>query len=103
MHLRITGPITFVAGLCLIANGAYLGLGWIDRIGDAGDMMRHGTPIYIMIVFGILGTTAGFALWHTLGPALGVKQLTIQDAKQLATTSLIILAIGFLITAVATH
>lgn len=95
--LRIAGPITFVAGLCLIANGAYLGLGWIDRVGDAGDMMRLGTPIYLMISFGVLSTAAGFAMWHTLGPALGLTRVTMKDARHLATASLIVIAIGFVI------
>jgi len=95
--LRSAGPITFVAGLCLIANGAYLGLGWIDRIGDAGDMLRLGTPVYLMITFGVLSTAGGLAMWHTLGPALGLKQLTPQDARHLAAASLLVIAIGFVI------
>ena len=93
--LRIADPITFVAGLCLIANGAYLGLGWIDRIGDAGDMMRLGTPVFAMIVFGALSTAGGFAIWHTLGSVLGLNRLTAQDARHLTTASLIVVAIGF--------
>ena len=34
----------FFAGFCLIANGAYIGVGSFARIGDAGDMLRHGSP-----------------------------------------------------------
>ena len=34
----------FFAGFCLIANGAYIGIGSFDRIGDAGDLLRHGSP-----------------------------------------------------------
>lgn len=44
---RILG---FFAGFCLIANGAYIGAGWIDRVGDAGDLLRHGSPKYALIL-----------------------------------------------------
>lgn len=64
----------FFAGFCLIANGAYIGIGWIDQVGDAGDLLRHGTPIWAMIVFGCIGIAAGLWLWHGLGAAFGLKR-----------------------------
>lgn len=61
------------AGFCLIANGCYIGFGVFDRAGDAGDMLRLGTPAWIMIAFGILATVLGFWLWHraSFRPGLG--------------------------------
>src|SRR4051812_19626552 len=32
----------FFAGFCLIANGAYLGVGSFGRVGDAKDLLNHG-------------------------------------------------------------
>ncbi|MFZ5833635.1 MAG: hypothetical protein ACOY3P_26400, partial [Planctomycetota bacterium] len=34
--------LRFFAGFCLVANGAYIGGGSFDRIGDCGEMLRHG-------------------------------------------------------------
>ena len=55
------------AGFCLVANGAYLGVGWVDRAGDAGDLRAHGTPVWVMIAFGVSAVGAGLFLWHLLG------------------------------------
>jgi len=55
------------AGFCLIANGAYLGVGWVDRVGDAGDLLRYGVPIWALAAYGIIATGAGLLLWHLLG------------------------------------
>ena len=59
----------FFAGFCLIANGAYIALGSIDRIGDCGVMLKHGTPLWSMYAFGIVTIPAGFWIWHQLGAA----------------------------------
>ena len=57
----------FFAGFCLIINGVYLGVGWIDSAGDAGDLLRHGTPRAVLIAFGTIAFTAGLYVWHRLG------------------------------------
>jgi hypothetical protein len=49
----------FFVGFCLICNGAYLGLGWIDRVGDAGELLRLGSPRWTLITFGTIATVAG--------------------------------------------
>lgn len=56
------------AGFCLIANGLYIGVGSIEGIGDAGDMLRHGSPRWLLIAFGVAAASAGLWLWHSLGP-----------------------------------
>lgn len=92
--------LTFFAGFCLLANGAYLGLGWIDRVGDAGDMMRLGTPLALMIGFGVLCGVAGLILWHRLGPSLGLKRITTPAAVRLQIAEVLTLASGFILAAV---
>jgi hypothetical protein len=62
----------FFAGFCMIANGAYIGAGSFQRVGDAGDMLRHGTPIWCLWLFGLLMCPAGVALWNGLGPEFGL-------------------------------
>jgi len=64
----------FFAGFCLIANGAYLGFGSFGNIGDAGVMIRHGSPIGLLWLFGIVTVPLGFLLWHRLGPSFGLGE-----------------------------
>lgn len=59
------------AGFCLIANGAYISVGSFDRVGDCGEMLRTGTPLWGMLVFGAVTIVWGMSLWHSLG---SVKQ-----------------------------
>ena len=56
--------VRFFTGLCLVANGAYLGLGWTMPAGDAADLVRLGTPVWVLITFGAIATTMGLYLWH---------------------------------------
>jgi hypothetical protein len=57
----------FFAGFCLVANGAYVGTGWTLRAGDGADMLRHGTPPWVMCGFGFVAVSAGLFLWHRIG------------------------------------
>jgi hypothetical protein len=57
----------FVAGFCLIANGAYISIGSFDRIGDCGEMLQTGTPLWVMLTFGGVTIPLGLYLWHGLG------------------------------------
>jgi hypothetical protein len=66
----------FFAGFCLITNGAYIGAGSLMGAGDAGDLLRHGSPQWLLIVFGLSVFALGLRLWHGLGRhfGLGVSQ-----------------------------
>src|SRR5437868_4041961 len=44
--------LRFFAGFCLIANGLYIGLGSFGRIGDCGEMLRHGSAPWQLWLFG---------------------------------------------------
>jgi hypothetical protein len=66
-NVRGAWAIKFFAGFCLLANGAYIGLGWIDRIGDAGDLLFHGAPLWTLWCFGAASAAAGLAVWHGMG------------------------------------
>ena len=65
--------VRFFAGFCLIANGAYLGIGSFNRIGDAGDLLRLGSPNWLLWLFGVTTVPAGFWLWHGMGPRLWTR------------------------------
>ncbi|MGE0481660.1 MAG: hypothetical protein AB7Q17_14435 [Phycisphaerae bacterium] len=52
------------AGFCWVANGAYLGVGAIDGIGDAGDLVRAGAPRATVMALGFAGLAVGLWWWH---------------------------------------
>lgn len=64
--------LRFFAGFCLVANGLYLGLGSFGGIGDAGDLVRHGAPMWTLWLFGVVTVPIGLGLWHGLGPRFGL-------------------------------
>jgi hypothetical protein len=62
----------FFGGFCCLANGLYLAAGSWQRVGDAGDLIRHGASVWQLLVFGGLSVGYGMWLWHGLGPRLGL-------------------------------
>ena len=65
----------FFAGFCLVANGIYLGVvSFIPNAADPGDMMREGTPQWLLILFGIVAFPLGLFLWNGLGIHFGLAQ-----------------------------
>ena len=64
--------VQFFAGFCLIANGAYIGIGTFGKIGDAGEMLRHGSPMWPLWLFGAVCFPLGLYLWNRLGPNFGL-------------------------------
>jgi hypothetical protein len=72
LRLRIAFVLRFFAGFCLLANGLYLGVGWIDRIGDCGYLLRHGAQPWQMLLFGAATAPAGLWLWQNQGVHFGL-------------------------------
>ncbi len=68
---RVAFMARFFASFCLVANGAYIGVGSFDGIGDCGEMLRHGSPIWMLWLFGAAAVAAGFAAWHGLAAPYG--------------------------------
>jgi hypothetical protein len=61
---RPRNPARVFAGFCMIANGAYLGLGPWMTAGDGHDLIRHGAPRWTLMLFGAIATAGGLYLWH---------------------------------------
>ena len=82
--VRLPGAfvLRFFAGFCLVANGAYLGAGSFGGVGDCGVMLRHGSPIWLLWLFGVVAVPAGFGLWHGQGRnfGLGPARETVRPA-----------------------
>lgn len=70
-RLPLTWLARFFAGFCCLANGLYIGVGSFDGVGDAGDMLRLGSPIWTLWLFGLIVAPAGLALWNGLGSKFG--------------------------------
>jgi hypothetical protein len=64
--------LRFFAGFCLLSNGLYIGVGSFDRVGDCGEMLRHGSEIWHLWLFGALTAPVGLWLWHGQGPRFGL-------------------------------
>jgi hypothetical protein len=72
MQIPLAWLARFFAGCCLLANGLYLGVGSFGAIGDAGDIVRHGSPLWSLGLFGLATVPAGLWLWNGLGPKFGL-------------------------------
>jgi hypothetical protein len=62
----------FFAGFCLVANGAYLAFGSLGAVGDAGDMLRYKSPVWLLWLFGAVTIPSGLWLWNGLGQHFGL-------------------------------
>ncbi len=72
--MRLPGAfvLRFFAGFCLLANGLYIGIGSFDRVGDCGVMLRHGSKLWQLWLFGAATAPIGLWLWHRQGPNFGL-------------------------------
>jgi hypothetical protein len=69
---RFTFLLRFFAGFCLLANGLYIGTGSFCRVGDGGDMLRHGSQRWQLWLFGAVTAPSGLWLWHGQGRHFGL-------------------------------
>jgi hypothetical protein len=79
----------FFAGMCLIANGMYIGVGGLlgnpNGADDAHELLRYGAPAWHLGLFGLVATSAGLVIWHRLGRRLGFSAAVQQaDRKSMA-------------------
>jgi Peptidase M50B-like len=81
----------FFAGFCLIANGVYIGVGSFEGIGDAGDLLRHGSRIWLLWAFGGVTIPPGLFCWHNQGRHFGMGQADGKVSRGAALTCLALL------------
>jgi hypothetical protein len=78
----------FFAGFCLIANGVYIGAGWLLADGaDPWVMRQKGSAVWLLVLFGLLATPLGFFLWHRQGPHFGLGEANGNVNPRAALTS----------------
>jgi hypothetical protein len=101
--LRSEFLLRFFAGFCLIANGAYLASAAVMPAGDTADLLRHGTPLWAIVVPGMAAFIAGLAMWNRLGSHFGFGGQSVDRAAILVSSMvLILLVVGMLIWSAAT-
>ncbi|MBC7856499.1 MAG: M50 family metallopeptidase [Pirellulaceae bacterium] len=88
--------LRFLAGFCLVANGLYIGLGSFGRIGDCGEMLRNGSPLWHLWLFGLITIPIGVWLWHGQGGEFGLGKSPKMVSPPIAYTTL-----GIVLTTVA--
>jgi hypothetical protein len=93
--------LRFLAGFCLLANGLYIGVGSFGRVGDCGEMLRHGSELWQMWLFGAATAPVGLWLWDRQGPHFGLGSAKGQVSRGAAYGSLIVclalLVLGFVV------
>ena len=62
----------FFAGFCLVANGAYIGVGAFGGVGDSTAMLLHGSAVWAMVLFAAATIPLGLWLWHRQGRHFGI-------------------------------
>jgi hypothetical protein len=88
----------FFAGFCLVANGVYIGTGWLLANGaDPGVMIENGSPTWLLVAFGLLTFPAGLYLWHRQGHYFGLAEANGNVCKLAAaiSASLLVVLVAF--------
>ena len=69
--------LRFFAGFCWLANGMYIGIGSFTFAGDCGDMLRHGSVVWQLWLFGIITSPIGMWMWHGQGTHFGLGRSSV--------------------------
>jgi hypothetical protein len=79
--------LRFFAAFCLVANGLYIGLGWLLTATDAADLVKIGEPHWRLWLFAGIAVPTGFALWNGQGGQFGIgPNAKPVDPRVMATT-----------------
>ena len=88
----------FFAGFCLVANGVYIGTGWLIANGaDPGVMIENGSPTWLLVVFALLTFPAGLYLWHRQGHHFGLAEANghVSTSAAASSAALLIVLVAF--------
>jgi hypothetical protein len=59
----------------LKTNGIYLGVvSFMKNAADPGDLMREGSPQWVLVLFGVVAFPLGLFVWNGLGPYFGLGE-----------------------------
>lgn len=95
--LRLRYLFRFFAGVCCVANGAYIGAGLFLRAGDTRTLLQHGASKWQLGLFGIVAIAVGLSLWHRQGRHFDVGPHTESMQRSDALVSLGMVAVIFMV------
>jgi len=87
----------FFAGFCLVANGVYIGTGWLLANGaDPWIMTENGSPVWLLGLFGLVSFPFGLFLWHRQGPYFGLGEArgNVSGVAAIVSVTLLIVFVG---------
>jgi hypothetical protein len=93
LHCPWAFLLRFFAGFCLVANGGYIAGGAFGGLGDAGVILRNGSPVWWLVVFGAATVPAGLWLWHRHGAHFGLGAASGKVSVAAAYTCLALLSL----------
>jgi hypothetical protein len=99
VRLSAAFVLRFFAGFCLLANGLYIGMGSFGAVGDCGEMLRQGSKLWELWLFGAVTAPVGLWLWHRqgtnfgLGPANGAVNRSVAYGALLTCMALVVLGL----------
>jgi hypothetical protein len=97
--LRVRGRflLQFFAGFCLIANGCYIGVGALDPVGDARELLRLGAAAWQLALFGLVAVPLGLFLWHGQGMHFRRENVAPAAAASIAGVLVVVLVTELLL------
>ncbi len=95
-HWSVTFLLRFFAGFCFITNGLYLGLAVVDPVGDAAELLKLETPVWLLGMYGVVTVPIGFYLWNGQATEFGFGK-NPQSINSKITTGLFILTVVIMV------
>jgi hypothetical protein len=92
VHFGSAFLLRFFAGFCLIANGCYIGVGAVDPVGDARELLRLGAGAWQLILFGVVAVPSGLYLWHGQGKYF--RRESVNPATSIAVSVILLVILG---------
>lgn len=77
----------FFAGFCLIANGIYIGVDSFVKGADGGEMIRNGSPQWLLLLFAFAAIPSGFGMWNRQGIHFGLGEANGNVSRRAAATA----------------
>ena len=81
----------FFAGFGLVANGAYIGAGIVMPVGDSVEMIRLGSPPWLLGAFGVATLPVGLWLWNGQGVYFGLNSGNGRVSRRAACSTMALL------------
>jgi hypothetical protein len=79
----------------------YIGIGPFNRVGDCGEMLRHGSQLWQLWLFGFLTAPVGVWLWHGQGANFGLRAANGEVNPRVTYSMLALASAIFIVTLIA--